>query len=166
MNGFALRPAEIECDEGAVYNGSEPGCVRDESELVSSWSWDMTKCTDMLPFDVHGRTVKGAFLQVSSAAMHRGIYVGSSYELRFEKKPQCNYEMRVLSPDGTRVVYQEAGPYNWTRASRTSATDGIGGNNMHATLVLTSGDTLWIARERFHGTFQSHFGIASFDVSK
>jgi hypothetical protein len=66
-------------------------------------------------------------------------------------------------------LYEEMGSFTWTRLSRTSATDSIGGNNMNATLQLQPHDaaewgSIWVAREKFDGSFQSGLGIATFSI--
>jgi len=169
-----LRPEVIAGDDedGAVYNNMrDVACTRSPTSNIgsacfSSWSWDETKCTDMLPFSLEGRAVRGMFMQVSSLAMSLEVTPGSLYELSFPSK--CSFVLRLK---GTR----RAGSYNWTRASRTSPTDGKGGNNIYGTLELTFDDggggaaeaaplasSVWIAREREQGSLQSNLGIATF----
>lgn len=169
-----LRPEVITGDDedGAVYNNmKDVACTRSTtsdigSACFSSWSWDETKCTDMLPFSLEGRSVRGMFMQVSSLAMSQGVSPGSLYELSFPSK--CSFVLRL---SGTRRA--RTGAYNWTRASRTSPTDGKGGNNIYGTLELTFDDepggeaapmasSVWIAREREQGSLQSNLGIATF----
>ena len=66
----------------AVYNNmGDDTCTSTTSNLASpcfgSWSWDVTKCTDMLPFSVESRVIRGTFMQVSSAAMALEARVGA-----------------------------------------------------------------------------------------
>jgi hypothetical protein len=173
-----LRPNVImgAAAAAAVYNNmGDDTCTLTTSNLASpcfgSWSWDVTKCTDMLPFSVESRVIRGTFMQVSSVAMALEVTPGSVFELSFPTK--CSFRLRIFNPTDMRIpVVRAHGPYNWTRASRTSPTDGIGGNNMYATLELSAADddapappmasSVWIAREKEEGSFQSDLGIASF----
>ena len=198
-NAFSLRPELLyeNVDESAdehqhlntqLFNGisntgEDSACLRagrddstnaGDAPCFSSWSWDSTKCTDMMPFKLQQKQVSGVFTQVSSYAMARQIVIGCPYTLSFDNN--CTYVFKVGNPTGSHTIYTEVGSFNWTRASRTSATDGIGGNNMYATLELanrqvTTGNgesdtwgSVWIARLRFEGSFQSRFGIASFVI--
>ena len=194
-DSFALRPeilrAHADSDELSdinphVFNsisekGEDSSCLRafetggndgfgddgfgNNGSCFSSWSWDMTKCTDMLPFKVNNKTATGVFMQVSSLAMSHNILPGCLFELRFT--PSCEYVLKVLNLDKTAIAHQESGAFNWTRASRTSPTDAIGGNNMYATLELSPENgmdtwgSVWLARLRFEGSFQSKLGIAT-----
>lgn len=175
-----LRPNIIvgAAASAAVYNnmGDATCTSTPTSNLASpcfgSWSWDVTKCTDMLPFSVESRIIRGTFMQVSSAAMALGVTPGSVYELSFPAK--CFFRLRIFNPSDLRVAVVRAhGLYNWTRASRTSPTDSTGGNNMYATLELSAAadddapappmaSSVWSAREREEGSFQSDLGIATF----
>lgn len=171
----------------------------DNKPCASSWSWDMTRCTDMMPYLVGGMKATGVFMQTSSLANRQDIVIGSKYMLTFSKcQPgqNCEYEWVVLNARGDGVVHRERGWYNYTRASRYSATDGQGGANLQATIEfepresrdlmlgrsaqcgsvnkdddvhydspLTWG-SLWQARERFAGSFQSKYGFATFTLSK
>lgn len=157
----------------------------DEGPCFGSWSWDETRCTDALPFKVEGRVATGIFTQVSSRAMALGIYPGSRYVLSFATGCTYTFDVWGVTDLGAPPTRRESGSYNWTRASRTSSTDGTGGNNAHATLECDggghAGDTggavglayprrdapaftssVWIARSRFEGSFQCALGFATF----
>jgi hypothetical protein len=150
FHGMDLYPPSTDCLHGQAWN----------EECFKSWSWDLTMCTDMMPFKIMGMKVNGVFTHVSDVARSVGIDIGTRYEMTFVSK--CDYTFRTQS-------HLEEGKYKWTRASRTSATNGGGGNNRHATLQFNPQgdavwDTLWVARERFAGSFQSKFGFATFQM--
>jgi len=198
-NAFSLRPELLydnvdgsgddaqhintELFNSISNNGEDSACLRagranitnpGDAPCFSSWSWDATKCTDMMPFKVQQKQISGAFTQVSSFAMARQIVIGSPYTLSFDNN--CNYVLKVGNLSKSHTIYTEFGSFNWTRASRTSATDGVGGNNMYATLELANQQattvggepdtwgSVWTARLRFEGSFQSRLGIATFKI--
>lgn len=198
-NAFSLRPELLYANENGSAdgtqhintdlfnsisnNGEDSACLRagradstnpGDAPCFSSWSWDSTKCTDMMPFKVQQKQISGAFTQVSSFAMARQIVIGCFYTLSFDNN--CNYVLNVGNLPRSHTIYTEFGSFNWTRASRTSATDGVGGNNMYATLELANQQTttaggepdtwgsVWTARLRFEGSFQSRLGIATFKI--
>lgn len=195
---FTLRPASFTLrtgggddtpgrrgagDDEDVFNNTRAGasvCSRaaraghgraDEGPCFGSWSWDETRCTDALPFKVEGCVAVGIFTQVWSRAMALGVYPGSRYVLSFLTGCTYRFDAWGVTDPGALPVLSERGAYNWTRASRTSATDGIGGNNAHATLECDGGDadakawsSVWIARERFEGSFQCALGFATFRI--
>lgn len=166
FHGMDLQPQSTACARGEPFDDS----------CYYSWSWDMTRCTDMLPYSVQGLRVVGYFTQISSLAASKGIQVGCQYSLHFDtcsnQTNGCKYKLVVFSADGP--VYQETGFYNWTRSSRYDPNDGMGGANKQATVEFepavpllpqqrTYGST-WIARERFDGSFQSQLGFATFTI--
>jgi hypothetical protein len=196
MSEFPLRPQVLRtvesvrgCDpptttytpeDPAVFNGMDmyppsTDCLRGQpwsEECFKSWSWDLTTCVDMMPFKIMGMRVTGVFTAVSSLARSIGIDVGSRYEMVFWG---CNYTFRTVGSEHDLVEvaaatgFSETGSYDWTRASRTSATNGGGGNNRFATMEFSpeggvEWDTLWDARERFSGSFQSKYGFATFQM--
>jgi hypothetical protein len=180
-NQFYLRP-ELFIIDGAenpqvfnsfTTNGPESACLResawsdrDNQNCFTSWSWDLTKCTDMLPFKINNKVASGLFTQTSSLAASRGILPGCRYTMHFSDG--CMYLFAVTDLQH-QPLYEEMGSFTWTRLSRTSSTDSIGGNNMNATLQLQPQDapewgSVWIAREKFDGSFQSGLGIATFSI--
>ena len=188
-DGRRWRVTEEEEEEKDVFNNIRAAasvCLRngraDEGPCFGSWSWDETRCTDALPFKVEGRVAVGIFTQVSSRAMALGIYPGSRYVLSFLTGCSYRFDAWGVTDPGALPVVSERGSYNWTRASRTSATDGIGGNNAHATLECDGGgdgadadadatttpgkpwSSVWIARERLEGSFQCALGFATFEI--
>ena len=163
--GMDLNPQSTACARGETFDDS----------CFYSWSWDMTRCTDMLPYSVQGLRAVGYFTQISSLAASKGIQVGCTYVLTFHqcKNEDCQYKLVVFA--GSVPVYTESGYYNWTRSSRYDPNDGIGGANSQATVEFepavpllpqqrTYGST-WIARERYDGSFQSQLGFATFTIS-
>jgi hypothetical protein len=69
------------------------------------------------------------------------------------------------------------GDYNWTRISRTDPNDGMGGANIQASIQFTPTSprmrrplndwgSIWIARERFSGSWQSVLGFATFELRR
>lgn len=174
---FTLSPEDPAVFHGMDLNPQSTACARGEKfddSCYYSWSWDMTRCTDMLPYSVQGLHTVGYFTQISSLAASKGIQVGCRYMLTFHKcgSQGCKYELVVFT--GATPVYRESGYYNWTRSSRYDPNDGIGGANKQATVEFepaipllpqqsTYGST-WIARERFDGSFQSPWGFATFTI--
>lgn len=161
-------------DDPAVYNALDlqpqsTACSRPQpfsDSCFYSWSSDMTRCTDMLPYSVQGVTITGTFMQISSLAASRGIRVGTQYKLQFGHLTgkACHY---FLNADG----YTESGVFNYTRLMRADPNDSIGGANKQATISFQPThphtqpwESVWIARERFSGSLQSPFGIATFTM--
>lgn len=175
---FTLSPEDPVVFYGMDLNPQSTACARGEKfddSCFYSWSWDMTRCTDMLPYSVQGLHAFGYFTQISSLAASKGIQVGCRYMLHFDQcgSHGCKYKLVVFHGDG--AVYTETGFYNWTRSSRYDPNDGIGGANKQATVEFepaapllpqqrTYGST-WIARERYDGSFQSQLGFATFTMS-
>lgn len=175
---FTLSPEDPQVFHGMDINPQSTACARGETfddSCFYSWSWDMTRCTDMLPHSVQGKRAAGYFTQISSLAASKGIQVGCPYVLLFDRcgSHGCKYELVVFG--GGAPIHTEAGYYNWTRASRYDPNDGIGGANKQATVEFepavpllpqqrTYGST-WIARERDDGSFQSQLGFATFTLS-
>ena len=107
------------------------------------------------------------------------VALGNVYTIAFgpcNGSAQCQYLLRIFpSPAEQKVLYEEIGLYNWTRATRSSALDSRPGHNTMATCAFTpvsvapefvhTWDSLWIARQRNAGSFQSRWGIASFELS-
>lgn len=163
FHGMDLQPQSTACARGEVFDDT----------CFYSWSWDMTRCTDMLPFSVQGLQCIGYFTHISSLAASRGIQVGCKYMLQFDKCAGTACPYRFLVFGGAGVIFEERGVYNWTRASRYDPNDGTGGANKQATVQFeptganmhgrTYGST-WIARERFDGSWQSPLGFATFTL--
>jgi hypothetical protein len=177
--GMDLQPQETACLRSTPFNDA----------AFASWSWDMTSCVAMLPFTVSGWTARGVFTQISSYAAALNIEVGSPFTIQFgpircaptvmvtHSSCAAHYVLTVLNARGDHVVHQQRGAYNWTRVMRTDPNDGMGGANMQASVQFTpSAPTLksplhdwgsiWIARERFSGSWQSVLGFATFDLLK
>lgn len=157
----------------AVYNGMDlsaqsTACARPapfDDACFYSWSWDLTRCTDMMPYSVQGVTATGTFMQISSLAASLGIQVGSVFQLSFgrtSKQGACHYMLKA-------GAHQESGVFNYTRLMRADPNDGMGGANKQATVEFqprhgAPWGSVWIARERFSGSFQSPLGIATFTL--
>jgi hypothetical protein len=174
--GYNSAAFELSPDDPAVYNGMdlEPqstACMRGaafDDNCFYSWSWDMTKCTDMMPFSVQGLSATGTWMQISSLAASRGIQVGTTYKLYFGRVSpgsECLYALH------TSTGYRERGVFNYTRLMRADPNDGTGGANKQATIEFAPHHhgvkpwgSIWIARERFSGSLQSPFGIATFTI--
>jgi hypothetical protein len=166
--GMDVEPASTACIQGQAWN----------DECFKSWSWDRTACTDLVPFSVGGMKASGVFMQLSADAMAEGVSVGNAVSLTFGKcngAGQCQYLFRVHASGSTdKVLYEEVGLYNWTRATRSSPTDSRPAHNTMATCAFSPvsvateyvrpWDSLWIARSRYSGSFQSPWGIASFEL--
>ena len=182
-DGMALQPQETACLRGEPFNEA----------AFASWSWDVTSCVAMMPFTVSGWHATGIFTQISSYAAQLGIEVGSKYLLRFgpcdcdqasETHASCAsvYELTVFRNSGSgsgsrNVVHRQVGDYNWTRISRTDPNDGMGGANIQASIQFTPTSprmrrplndwgSIWIARERFSGSWQSVLGFATFELRR
>jgi hypothetical protein len=121
----------------------------------------------MLPYSVGGSVARGQFIQISSLAASNGIEVGTPYTLHFGvlRGPSCQY--MLVTPH-----FVERGMYNWTRLMRADPNDGQGGANKSATIEFQpeknlrgSWGSLWLARERYSGSWQSPLGIATFTLS-
>lgn len=167
---YELRPAFVRqvgpenCD---VYNNmpDNPPCLSSnpwDTVCLTNWSWDLTTCSDMMPFKVDGSVVTGVFRFVNNMSRANGIDVGTPYILRFPEP--CQYVLQI----GEYLV--EVGSFSYSRASHESSSNGGGGYNQAATLLLkpSHGDaweSLWIATDRFSGTFQSKYGIAQFTIT-
>lgn len=178
-DGMRLQPAETTClrTTAAQFNKA----------AFASWSWDNTSCVDMLPFTVSGWSSRGIFTQISSYAAALGIQAGTRYSLRFgpcdcmqatDTHSTCasTYVFEAYNDQGA-VVHSQRGDYNWTRVSRYDPNDGIGGANIQASVQfkplqprmrrpLNDWGSIWIARERFSGSWQSVLGIATFDLAR
>lgn len=170
FNGMDVAPAETACMRGQAW----------DEECFKSWSWDVTNCTDMVPFSVANRRARGIFMQLSSDAMAEGVSLGNMYTITFgpcNGAAQCQYLFRIFADASeSRVLYEEVGLYNWTRATRSSPLDSRPAHNTMATCAFSPvsvatayvrpWDSLWIARTRNGGSFQSPWGIASFELEE
>lgn len=180
-DGMRLQPAETTCLRTTQQQFNDAA--------FASWSWDTTSCVDMLPFTVSGWTSRGIFTQISSYAAALGIQVGTRYAIRFgpcdcmqatatDTHSSCasTYEFEAYDDQGA-VLHSQRGDYNWTRVSRHDPNDGIGGANMQASVQfkplqprmrhpLHDWGSIWIARERFAGSWQSVLGIALFTLTR
>lgn len=168
--GMDVTPVESACLQGQSF----------DDECFKSWSWDRTGCSDLVPFSVGGMKASGVFMQLSSDAMAEGVSIGNKYAITFGRcngAGQCQYLFRITSPhSGDKVLYEEVGLYNWTRATRSSPTDSRPAHNTMATCAFSpvsvspeyvrGWDSLWIARSRFSGSLQSPWGIASFELNE
>lgn len=177
--GMELQPQETACLRSTPFNDA----------AFASWSWDMTSCVAMLPFSVAGWAAHGIFTQISSYAAALNIEVGSRFTVHFGPIDCCptgtpthsscaaQYVLRVYDANGTRLVHQQRGDYNWTRVMRSDPNDGMGGANMQASVQFTplqpllrsplnDWGSIWIAHERFSGSWQSVLGFATFDLIK
>lgn len=178
--GMDLQPQETACLRSQPFNDA----------AFASWSWDVTKCVDMMPYSVTGWAVRGLFTQISSYAAALGIEVGSQFTLHFgpttcdphstRTHAACaaQYLLRVYPPHATSLdapVHEQRGDYNYTRVMRTDPNDGMGGANIQASVQFTptwpplkrplhDWGSIWIARERFSGSWQSILGFATFDL--
>jgi len=156
-NGMDLAPQSTACSRPAPFDDA----------CFYSWSWDVTRCTDMMPYSVQGVTATGTFMQISSLAASLGVEVGSPYQLSFgrtNKQGSCQYMLHAGR-------HKEAGVVNYTRLMRADPNDGTGGANKQATVTCQPAhssrpawESVWIARERFSGSFQSPLGIATFTL--
>ena len=125
----------------------------------------MTRCTDMMPYSVQGIGATGTFMQLSSLAASLGIQVGSTFQLSFGRtnsKGACHYTLHAGG-------HKESGVFHYTRLMRADPNDGTGGANKQATITFqpahgSAWESVWIARERFSGSFQSPLGIATFTL--
>lgn len=181
---FELRPAvlrEVEHARGChpptdlltpenanVYNNMpawHPPCLSCspwDTVCLSNWSWDLTTCSDMLPFKVDGSVIHGVFRFVNNLSRSVGIDVGTNYTITFPEP--CKY---VFWLAGNAV---EGGSFSYTRASHHSSSNGGGGYHRAATMELQPSEgqpweSLWVADERFSGMFQSKFGYAEFTIT-
>jgi hypothetical protein len=199
MSDFVLRPQEFRFVESVrgcnpptttltpvdptVWHGMEfqdTACLKGqtfEDACFYSWSWDITKCTDMMPFNVGGWRAFGVFTQISSLAASLGVEVGSHYMLHFSacSAASCQYVLSIYT-DGM-LVHKQSGDYNYTRSSRYDPNDGMGGANIQSTIEFGPTEStaarlhkdwgsLWIARERFSGSWQSCLGFATFELDQ
>lgn len=177
-NGMDLEPQETAC----VTLRSQPF----DETAFASWSWDMTSCVAMMPFTVSGWQATGIFTQISSYAAELGIQPGSKYLLLFgacdcdqktSTHASCSSRYEFIVSNSTGVVHRQIGDYNWTRISRFDPNDGMGGANIQASIQFTPSHprlrrplddwgSIWIARERFSGSWQSVLGFATFELHK
>ncbi|MCH9716169.1 MAG: hypothetical protein K0U52_03690 [Gammaproteobacteria bacterium] len=159
-------PVEIlESHDDAVYNNMPTHTCIDaepwDTQCLTDWSWELTTCSDMMPFKINGAIATGVFTGVSNWAKANGIHVGSNYKLSFAPV-RCEYALVV---DG---VLKEMGMFHYERASHSSISGG-GGFHRAATLefqplVGEPWNTLWIANDRFAGSMQSKLGLAEFTI--
>lgn len=169
FHGMDVAPADVACMRGQAW----------DEECFKSWSWDQTNCTDLVPFSVANKKARGVFMQLSSDAMAEGVALGSVYSITFAPcngAAQCQYLFRVFADASEgRLLYEEVGLYNYTRATRSSPLDSRPAHNTMATCSFSPvsvatqyvrpWDSLWIARTRNGGSFQSPWGIASFELT-
>lgn len=155
--GIELNPQDTACARGAPFDDA----------CFYSWSWDLTRCSDMLPYSVQGSVASGEFIQVSSLAASKRIQVGTPFTLYLGPLTGATCRYTLVTPP-----YTEQGVYTWTRLMRADPNDGQGGANKQATIQFEpqgnfhkSWGSLWIARERYAGSWQSPLGIASFTLS-
>jgi hypothetical protein len=154
MGGTACldrKSGEQECADASCYR---------------NWGWTPTTCTDMLPFQLHGKTMRGVFRSVSNAARATGIDVGTAFELSFVST--CAYVLTF--PSSPRAC--EEGDFTWVRASHQSMTNSGGGDTRYARMELWpknregSWKSLCMADDRFTGTWQNNYGLADFTITQ
>lgn len=129
----------------------------------NNWSWDLDLSTYMLPFLFKDVRIAGTFTNVSNNARAVGIDNGTQYVLQINNS--CAYMFKTDSG------YSEFGSSEWVRASRTDPNNSSGGQASSGVLTLSpsggsgkSWESFWQARDKFYGSFQSKYGIASFTL--
>ncbi len=159
-------PIEIlKSHDNAVYNNMPNHTCIDadpwDTQCLTDWTWQLTTCSDMLPFKINGTIATGVFTGVSDWARALNIHVGSKYSLSFTPI-ECRYVFVVDE------VVKEIGTFHYERASSSSIS---GGGGFHRAAELEffplAGEpwkTQWIANDRFAGSFQSKLGLAEFTI--